>query len=45
MGKELQKAYNAIILLYDMKYEGHIQSVSHEAFHIDFVCSIKLQEM
>ncbi|WP_369355838.1 immunity 22 family protein [Lysinibacillus capsici] len=45
MGNELQKAYNAIILLYDMKYEGHIQSVSHEAFHIDFVCSIKLQEM
>ncbi|MGG2074030.1 immunity 22 family protein [Lysinibacillus irui] len=43
--KELPKAYNTVVLLYDVKYEGQIQHMHHEVFHLDFIGSIKMREI
>lgn len=45
IGDELPKAYNTMILLYDVKYGGLIQHIHHKAFHLDFIGSIKMQEI
>lgn len=45
IGDELPKAYNTMILLYDVKYGGLIQHIHHKTFHLDFIGSIKMQEI
>ncbi|MFJ7369472.1 immunity 22 family protein [Lysinibacillus sp. NPDC098008] len=42
MGNKLPESYNAVIILYDCHYDGHIASVRHEAYQIDFLGAVEM---
>ncbi len=44
VGNDLPIAYNTIILLYDVNYDGHISTIHHGTFSLEFLGSIQLEE-
>lgn len=42
IGNKLSVSYNAVIILYDCHYDGHIASVRHQDAHIDFLGAVEM---